>query len=290
MKFYSPLRYPGGKVKLYPLIKLLISRANLENATYIEPFAGGAGVAMSLLMDGTAEKVIINDLDKGIYSFWRAVKTSPKALIKMIIATPVTLTERKKQLEIYKNVTKYSIELAFACLFLNRVNRSGIITASPIGGQNQDGRWKLDDRFNKCEIIERIANISRKKDAITIYNQDILTFLEKYLPKNGENAFVYFDPPYYKQGGRLYKQSLNHDDHISLSKAILKQNGYNWALTYDDVAEIRELYPQQNTKQFDLNYTLANKGKTTEIMVCSSCDLYPTDSEMSKLGIKLNLR
>ena len=130
----SPLRYPGGKHRLAGFIQLAIQNLNMPDCTYVEPFAGGAGVALSLLLDGTVNRIVINDYDKAIYSFWRAVRQEPTSLIDLIQNTPVTIDEWHRQKEIYLTSTAYSLDLAFATLFLNRTNRSGILNAGPIGG------------------------------------------------------------------------------------------------------------------------------------------------------------
>jgi DNA adenine methylase len=79
-------------------------------------------------MEKVVDKIVINDFDKAIYSIWRAIKTESSKLIKLIEETPITIEEWIKQRAIYQQSQKYSIELAFATLFLNRANRSGIIT------------------------------------------------------------------------------------------------------------------------------------------------------------------
>lgn len=290
LKFYSPLRYPGGKTKLVPFVSLLISKANLKGCTYIEPFAGGAGVALTLLLEGMVEQIVINDYDKAVYSLWRAIKTEPTNLIKFITETSITIEEWHKQQAIYKNARGYSVELAFATLFLNRVNRSGIITGGPIGGYGQRGEWKLDARFNKIAIIERINSISKKGNSIAIYNQDIIRLIDRFMPKYMDNAFVYFDPPYYNKSQRLYKNFLSHDDHACIAERILGHVKCPWLLTYDDVPEIRALYRGKNVRRFDLNYSAARKGKASEIIVCSDFHLYPSDEEMSEAEICLNIR
>ena len=290
MKFYSPLRYPGGKSKLVPLIKLLISKAKRESVTYIEPFAGGAGVALALLMEGLAERIIINDCDRAIYSFWRSVKNEPSRLIELIAKTSITIEEWHRQRTIYKNARGYSVELAFATLFLNRVNRSGIITGGPIGGYEQKGEWKLDARFNKNAIIERINDISLRGNAIITYNQDIICLIDRFMTKYTDNAFVYFDPPYYNKSQRLYKNFLSHDDHVRIAERIIGQTRCPWVITYDDVPEIRELYSVKDVRQFDLNYSAANKGKASEIIICSDSSLYPSDEEMALAKVNLNIR
>lgn len=164
----SPMRYPGGKHRLAGFIRLAIQKLNMPECTYVEPFAGGAGVALSLLLDGTVNRIVINDYDKAIYSFWRAVKQESTSLIDLIQNTPITMDEWYKQKKIYSTSTAYSLSLAFATLFLNRTNRSGILNAGPIGGYAQDGEWKLDVRFDKEVIIAKIDSIAKEKERIAV--------------------------------------------------------------------------------------------------------------------------
>lgn len=290
MTFYSPLRYPGGKSKLAPLIDLLIAKANIDNCTYIEPFAGGSGVALSLLLEDKVRKVVINDYDRAVYSVWRAIKTDAQNLIRLVNTSPITIDEWYKQRDIYYNARSYSLELAFATLFLNRTNRSGILTGGPIGGYEQSGDWRLDARFDRDAIINRIAAIARKKDSIVVYNKDIISLLDKYIPRHLENAFIYFDPPYYNKGQKLYKNFFSPDDHKRIAERILNHVECPWVITYDDVPEIREIYRDQQIKQFDLTYSAANKGTASEIIIYSMPGLYPSDKELADGNIKLNMR
>ena len=238
----SPLRYPGGKNRLAGFISLVIQNLNLPNCTYVEPFAGGAGVALSLLLDGTVNNIVINDYDKAIYSFWRAVKQEPAALIKRIEDTPVTIEEWHRQRHIYVTETSYSLDLAFATLFLNRTNRSGILNAGPIGGYSQSGDWKIDVRFDKNALISKISAIADHRQNITVYNKDIISLLRNYAPGFGNNVFFYFDPPYYNKGQKLYKNFFNHQDHQRIRDVIVQEITAPWITTYDDVEEIANLY------------------------------------------------
>ena len=175
--FYSPLRYPGGKGKLAPFIGSLIDEYGHRGGVYIEPFAGGAGVAIELLEKGIVSKVVINDLDKGIYSFWRAILTDTDRFVSEIDSALLTIDEWYKQREICmtKN-SRYSFELGFATFYMNRTNRSGIIKGGVIGGKKQEGEWKLDARFNKKNLINRIKKIALLKRNIHLYNKDFESF------------------------------------------------------------------------------------------------------------------
>ena len=286
----SPLRYPGGKNRLDSFIRIAIQNLEIQDCTYVEPFAGGAGVALTLLLDGTVNRIVINDYDKAIYSFWRAVKQEPKALIKRIIETPVTIDEWYKQREIYSAATTYSLDLAFATLFLNRTNRSGILNAGPIGGYSQAGEWKLNVRFDKDAIIEKINSIAKEKQKIAIYNKDIISFLRNYSPNFEGDMFFYFDPPYYNKGQKLYKNFFTPQDHQRIHDVITQEVAAPWIITYDDVSQIAEMYRDYETRRFDLTYSAANKGTASELMIFSDIRSCPTQKQLTDNRIRINLR
>lgn len=159
---YSPLRYPGGKTKIAPMVKLLIEKSGMKNVTYVEPFAGGAGVSLELLFSGEVDHIVINDYDKAIYSIWRAIIENTNQFVDLIENTEVSIDEWYRQKNIYTNQSnRYSVELAFATFFLNRTNRSGILAAGPIGGYAQNGNYLIDARYNKEELINRILRIAK---------------------------------------------------------------------------------------------------------------------------------
>ena len=145
MKFYSPLRYPGGKKKLVNYFKEIVVKNDLCGGVYVEPFAGGASIALSLLIDGYVSKIIINDFDRSIYAFWHSILNRTEEFCKLIEETPITIEVWKKQKEIQKEKNRYDLlSLGFSTFFLNRTNRSGILKAGVIGGLNQNGKLMQD--------------------------------------------------------------------------------------------------------------------------------------------------
>ena len=286
----SPLRYPGGKNRLASFIGLAIRNLDIQNCTYVEPFAGGAGVALSLLLNNTVERIVINDYDKSIYSFWRAVKQEPDALIDKIQRTPITIDEWNRQKSIYLTQKTYSLDLAFATLFLNRTNRSGILNAGPIGGHSQAGDWKLDVRFDKDAIIAKITAIAQVKDRITVYNKDIISLLHNYVPNLSGNLFFYFDPPYYNKGQKLYKNFFAPKDHQRICDVITREIKAPWIITYDDVSQIAEIYNSYEIRRYDLTYSAANKGTASELMIFSDIKACPSEKQLVDNKIKINLR
>lgn len=288
--FYSPLRYPGGKGKLEPFMELLIRQTGHLGGTYVEPFAGGAGIALELLEKGIVSDIVINDLDKGIYSFWRAILTETDRFINNIRNVELSIDEWNRQREIIDDCSRYSYELGFATFYLNRTNRSGIIKGGVIGGIEQAGNWRMDARFNREALIERIVKIASRKKHIHLYNKDVNSFIQNYLPKYQQNAFVYFDPPYFDKGKQLYLNFFSYDDHVRIERMINNQVNCDWVITYDNVQEIADIYQNHILKRFDLNYSAAVKRKASEIIIFKRKSMIPTDSQLQHNGICVNLR
>lgn len=288
--FYSPLRYPGGKGKLEPFMEMLIEQTGHTGGIYIEPFAGGAGIALELLEKNVVSEIVINDFDKGIYSFWRALLTETDRFVNDILNAEFSIEEWNRQRTLIGNSDKYSYELGFATFYLNRTNRSGIIKGGVIGGLEQSGNWKMDARFNKQALIERIINIAKRRGSIHLYNKDVTSFIRYYLPKYEENAFVYFDPPYFGKGKQLYLNFFSYKDHVRIEKMINEHVHCDWVITYDDVQEIADIYQGHTLRRFDLNYSAAVKRKASEIIIFKRDDMVPTVEQLTERKICVNLR
>lgn len=269
---FSPLRYPGGKTSLYPLVCDLIEQNKNGDVTYIEPYAGGAGVALALLMMEKVSNIIINDYDEAIYCFWKSILDDTQRFVNKIKSTDVNMREWKKQKRIYEN-TSSQFSLGFATFFLNRTNYSGVITGGPIGGAKQKGEWKLDARFNKKDLIERIERISYFKNRIKVKNEDGLKLINQYSRRR--DVFVYLDPPYYVKGGSLYLNSFEHNNHLALSKSLKSKNVMKWFLTYDNVKEINEMYEGCSSVPFEINYSANKVCRGKEVMVFSKSTTMP---------------
>lgn len=274
--YYSPLRYPGGKGKLSHYIQLLIEHNLITDGHYVEPYAGGASVALSLLFNEYVRIVHINDYDFRIYSFWHSVLNETDELCNKILTAEITIENWKVQKEIQKNPEQFGqLDIGFSTFFLNRTNRSGILKAGVIGGKQQKGKWKLDARFNKDDLIQRIRKISRFKNRIKLYNQDaveLIRQLNKTLPLK---TLFYFDPPYYNKGKDLYINFYEHADHLQISQLISELKNRYWLVSYDDDDNIRTFYKSFLQRTYELNYHAANATKGTEIMIYSNNLIVP---------------
>lgn len=269
MNTLTPLRYPGGKTKLFKKVSDIIIQNNLQGCTYVEPFVGGAGLAIKLLDKNIVNNLIINDFDYHIYCFWYCVLYRTNELINLIDITPITLEERLIQKSIYNNPENYNeIDIAFSTLYLNRTNRSGVLKAGPIGGQKQNGNYLIDCRFNKDKIIKKIVYISNYKDNIEVYNLDAIDFIE-ILNYRQEQLFINFDPPYYNKGAELYTNFFNDNDHIRLKYAIDNVR-HPWITTYDNCDFIYNLYREYRNEMISLTYTAGTVKKGKELLFYSN--------------------
>lgn len=273
MNNYSPLRYPGGKANLATYLRHIIQNMNIEGCSYFELYAGGAGAALDLLFTGAVNRIILNDADYHIYAFWKSILENTDEFIKLIETTPINLESWYRQRDIYNDdENNHSmIEVGFSTFFLNRCNRSGIITkAGPIGGIEQKGQYKIDCRFNKTNLIKRIKDIANRANDIEIYNEDTLEFIRRNLQRLQENhSFMYLDPPYYKKGKSLYLNFYTHEDHESLRDLLSNLRDLKWMISYDNVVEINDMYAGFKSSLHMLNYSLQTKRKTNEFFVFS---------------------
>ncbi|MRR15664.1 MAG: DNA adenine methylase [Deltaproteobacteria bacterium] len=267
MQYFSPLRYPGGKGKLAPFLKEVFSYNNLCDGIYIEPYAGGSAVALSLLLEGYAWEIIINDIDPMVYAFWWSLLNDTNSLSQKIIDTVLSVEEWKKQKLIYLHPEHHSLtDVGFATFFLNRTNRSGILEGGIIGGKKQDGPFKLDARFKKHDLVERISLIAQYKGRIKLFNEDAIRLIKKISSSLPNKCLIYFDPPYFKKGKLLYKNFYTPSDHAKIARYIRKLK-CPWIVTYDNVPEIRELYEGEEQTEFDISYsTYLGRPRGEEIM------------------------
>ncbi len=270
MNLDSPLRYPGGKAAFAAFLRDTIEENGLSGCRYFEPFAGGAGAALRLLAEGVVLELHLNDLDPRITAFWQAVLDEPERFVEAIMSVPLNIAEWKKQRDICKHADAGKpFELGFAAFYLNRCNRSGILSGSaPIGGYAQAGQWRIDVRFYRETLAARVRTIATKREQIHITNMDALTFLRR-LPRGPrrQHVFAYLDPPYYAHGNRLYLNFYEDQDHRTLARYMRRQAGLKWVTSYDDAPLIRDLYRKCHVARVPLQYSLQRKKQAHELVI-----------------------
>ena len=266
-KTCSPLRYPGGKTKLYNLIKPIII-ANITDGIYIEPFAGGAGLALKLLFSGDVEQLVLNDIDYHIYSFWKSSIEYTDEMCNMIDQCEINMETWNEQKNIYCTASCHTLlEVGFATFFLNRCNVSGVIQGGPIGGKKQTGKYLIDARFNRKDLINKINIIGENRTRISFYNLDAANFLQKEINKFPiEKSILNIDPPYVKKGAMLYENSFTENDHSELAN-VIQLLRHKWIVTYDKCELIHNLYESYRKTDIILNYSAGQTKSGEELII-----------------------
>ena len=282
MIFYSPLRYPGGKNKLAPFIAKICSDNNISGH-YVEPYAGGASVALFLLFEGFVKRITINDKDRSIYAVWHSILKKSEELIDLIEKVDLNVDNWRKMREIqhYKNDVDL-LTLGFSTMFSNRTNRSGIIRSGLIGGIEQNGKYKMSCRFNKEDIIFRIRRIAKLKSKITLSCNDALALIEHVKKEsNRSDTIFYFDPPYFNKASSLYMNHYNHSDHEIVSEMIKNLDSINWIVSYDNVPEIRALYEGIENIPYSFKHTAYKAREGKEILFFSKNLDFPNQKDIN---------
>lgn len=245
----SPLRYPGAKRQLVPLIEELI-RANAlaPPRLLVEPFCGGATASLRAVGRGAVEHIVLADANDLVAAFWYTAAFDTTWLVNAMWEESATV-DRWDWFRL-SDPTGRRLK-ALKCLFLNRTSFSGIFDAhaGPIGGRTQDSKYKIDCRFGKEGLERRIravgelANTGRLLDVWNCDWRESIARTQWHFGELGtERILMYMDPPYVEKAERLYGLSFEEGEHRALARALSRASGFNWILSYDDHQVIRDLY------------------------------------------------
>lgn len=262
----SPLRYPGGKSVLSGYVASLIDVLGIRDVTYVEPYAGGAGVALRLLKDHKVSKVVINDYDPDVFAFWNSAVNDSASFLERFDRAEPTIEEWHRQKRIIADPAS-ELDRGFAFFFLNRTNRSGVLNGGVIGGLKQNGRYKVSARYNKASLRRKLVFLGEHADSIEVRNEDGRAVVERFV--GFPEAFIYADPPYVEKGGSLYMNALDDERHRELGNLLNNHADSHWMLTYDDTALIRELYGERYGGLFPLQYSASARRTANELMIFS---------------------
>lgn len=263
----SPLRYPGGKSALAGLFADLIKSLGIRNCTYVEPYAGGAGAGIALLREGIVKRLVINDIDPAVHAFWREVVENNRAFVDWIAEVPLSLSEWHRQRAIYRSRVADQAALGRAFFYLNRTNRSGVLHAGVIGGQAQAGQYRIDARFNRETLCERVQSIGDMRSAVEVSALDGRTVIQRHSRR--KSSFLYIDPPYVRAGSQLYLNAFEVRDHQALAEAVDRISDAQWLMTYDQSPLIERLYRSHFQGSLSLNYSAHYPGKASELLIAS---------------------
>jgi DNA adenine methylase len=278
-RYKTPLRYPGGKQRLTPFIREIMAENDLLGGDYAEPYAGGAGVAMELLLAGDVTSVHLNDASLAIYAFWRSILEETEAFCRRIADATLTVEEWRRQQAIMNNPTNVELlDLGFSLFYLNRCNRSGIPSGGLIGGLHQTGLWRMDARFSRQNLIARIETIACRRELVKVTNLDAEDFIATVLSTMPKKSLVYLDPPYFRQAERLYLNHYTPEDHARIAQVIQRSIAIPWVVSYDGAKEIIALYSGRKNFTYDLQYNAAKAYKGKEVFFFADTIRVPKES------------
>jgi DNA adenine methylase len=268
LRHFTPLRYPGGKGKLAPFIKQLMKDNDLLDGEYVEPYAGGAAIAVELLLQDYVTRIHINDISRPIFAFWKSVLEHTDQLLRLVRDTKLTVPSWDRQKKILARQEQHDdISLGFATFFLNRTNRSGILNGGIIGGRDQTGPWKIDARYNVADLSARIEAIARLRRRIELGGEDAAVFLRNRLGRLPSRTLIYLDPPYYEKGKDLYYDFYERADHEAVAKLVKRRvRRQQWIVSYDNVKAIREMYRDCPGIAYGLGYSARGIRTGSEVM------------------------
>ncbi len=279
-RYFSPLRYPGGKGKLADYVKEIVRANKLQDGCYVEPYAGGAAIALELLLLDYVSTICINDLNISVHAFWASVLNHTEELCDRIMTVPVNMNTWSQQKDIQSiSPVASTLDLGFSTFFLNRCNRSGVISGGVIGGKDQTGKWKIDARFNREDLVRRIRQIARFKNRINLTRMDAVEFLKTWQPAAPSKTLIYLDPPYFVKSKRLYDSLYSPKDHVEIAHMVASLKGVRWIVSYDDEPEIRGLYTKFRNISYSLSYSVRDRYKGREVMFFSDGLKIPVPTE-----------
>jgi DNA adenine methylase len=266
----SPLRYPGGKRRFVGYVAEALRLNDLRPRLYVEPFAGGASVALDLMATGQVERVLLGERDPLVAAFWRVVFSDPDWLCERVLACQPSLAEWTRLREAPGHTDR---EKAWACLYLNRTSFSGILsgTAGPIGGQAQTSGYGIGCRFPANTLIRRLRAVARFANRVRVVEGDYRATLAaaRSVGVPAAERFVYLDPPFYRKAARLYRHHFGAADHRALRATVTSLRA-PYLLSYDAAPEVRALYTRAGVHGVELLYSASGRGdlvRATEIVV-----------------------
>jgi DNA adenine methylase len=281
----SPLRYPGGKRRLVPYVAAALEANALRPELFVEPFAGGASVALELAEADAVERIGIADLDPYVAAFWRTAFFDCDWLCHQVERIEVSLAtwERMKG-------ARYTAarSMALACLFLNRTSFNGTLhrRAGPIGGKAGESDYAIACRFPRERLVRRLRaceELARDGRVAFVHCASALEtirYARTIASRNEGSLFFYFDPPFWAKSHRLYRYSFEDPDHEAFSES-LHQVREPYLLSYDPAPEVGSLYASHEVQieTIELFYAATQRSAGRELMI-SNLRVLPADTKL----------
>lgn len=233
----SPLRYPGGKTWLVPHIRAWLGGLDQKPELLIEPFAGGAIVSLTAVMEGLVERCLLAELDRDVAAFWKAALQHGPELCELVRVFEPT---REAVEALALTQPDEPLERGFRALVLNRTRRGGILAPGASLSRAGESGKGLASRWYPDTIVSRLERIGAHADRIDFRETDGMRLLEEFAGM--PDSVVFADPPYSAGGKRAGRRLYTHFeiDHPRLFQ-LLAGAAPEFMLTYDHAPEIADL-------------------------------------------------
>ena len=261
----SPLRYPGGKTWLIPHIRHWLGQMNPMPSKLIEPFAGGAIVSLTAVMENLSQRAVMAELDQDVAAFWKAALDYNKELQSKVYEFVLTRDAVERlALERPETVAGWG----FRTLVLNRTRRGGILAdGAALARVGENGKG-LKSRWYPETIVNRLAAISKYASRIDFLETNGLELLEENLGNAAPGTVVFADPPYTaggkRAGSRLY--NANSLDHQRLF-FILSNSRVEFLMTYDKSPEVLSLVDEYGFQAVEVQMKSTHHAKLSELLI-----------------------
>src|SRR5579863_4444790 len=209
----SPFRYPGGKTWLVPLIRRWLASRPRPPAEFIEPFAGGAIVSLTVAFERRARHVTMIERDEEVAAVWRTIVDGDADWLAERIATFELSPESVRAVLDGSPTTRE--EIAFRTILKNRVYHGGILAPGSGLIKYGEGGRGLKSRWYPATLKRRILDIALVRDRLTFLEGDGMAILRQHAHQ--PHALFFIVPPYTaggkKAGARLYTYfELDHEE------------------------------------------------------------------------------
>jgi DNA adenine methylase len=261
----SPFRYPGGKTWLVPWIRKWIQALPFRPRNFVEPFAGGAIVGLTVAFERLAQKVVLIELDDDVASVWRTILGNDADwLAKAIMRFELTPESAYKVVSTQPRSDRLH---AFQTLLRNRVNHGGILApGSGVLKHGENGKG-IKSRWYPETLARRIKEIGALKKEVTIrfIHGDGIEIMRRH---DDVRTLFFIDPPYTaggkKAGNRLYVHS--QIDHRDLFGTVKKLQG-DFLMTYDTADEVMEMACEHGFDMEQIPMTNTHHAEMKELLI-----------------------
>ncbi len=281
-RYLSPLRYPGGKARMAGWLSAMVDLQVgwLDADVLVEPFAGGLGAGLALLDQRMVSEVWFCEANDALRALWQAILDDLEEVAGRVAKLgTVTLRDYDAAVDLIGHPGEATqIDVAVAALLVNRCSRSGMVSprVGPIGGRHQQGRWKINDRFDPAGIAARLRLLAPLTGRMRLLGEDGIECIEQLDGEAGveDEVMLFVDPPYLGQGQRLYRHGGDENMHHRLAEA-LRSTPARWALTYDDHPAAFELYEGFRKGRYSWRQTANRARSDAELLIVSDSLVVP---------------